>query len=94
MNTSSYLFGFILATLMGALFHLWKDGGIGRLLLYLLLSWVGFLIGHLVANNLGLSLIIIGSVNLAGGIIGSALFLFLGHWIGRIEPNLSSKDNL
>ena len=42
MNISSYLFGWILATLLGAIFHLWRDGGIGSLLLYLLLSWGGF----------------------------------------------------
>ncbi len=93
MNTSSYLFGFILATLMGALFHLWRDGGIGRLLLYLLLSWVGFFLGHWVGNSLGINFIKIGQVNLGGGIVGSALLLFLGHWIGQVEPELRSKDN-
>lgn len=93
MNTSSYLFGFILATLMGALFHLWRDGGIGRLLLYLLLSWVGFLLGHWVGNSLGINFIKIGQVNLGGGIVGSALLLLLGHWISQVEPELRSKDN-
>jgi len=93
MNTSSYLFGFILATLMGALFHLWRDGGIGRLLLYLLLSWVGFLLGHWAGNSLGINFIKIGQVNLGGGVVGSALLLFLGHWIGQVEPELRSKDN-
>jgi hypothetical protein len=91
MNIASYLFGFILATLLGAVFHLWKDGGIGRLVFYLLLSWLGFLIGHWAAKSLGLGLMNIGPVNLAGGVVGSIIFLFLGNWIGKVEPDLVAK---
>lgn len=91
MNISSYLFGFILATLLGALFHLWRDGGIGRLVLYLILSWIGFLIGHWAAKSLGIAFMSVGPVNLAGGIFGSLAFLFLGHWIGQVEPDLAAK---
>lgn len=91
MNISSYLFGWILATLLGALFHLWRDGGIGSLVLYLLLSWGGFLVRHLLAKSFGLDVMSVGPVFLAGGIVGSIAFLFLGHWIGRVEPDLVSK---
>ena len=87
MNISSYLFGFILATLLGALFHLWRDGGILRLLLYLALSWVGFLIGHLASGTLGFNFLSVGPVTLAGGIIGSITFLFLGHLITQGQPS-------
>lgn len=92
MNISSYLFGFILATLLGALFHLWRDGGIFRLLLYLALSWVGFLIGHLASGTLGFNFMSVGQLNLAGGIIGSVTFLFLGHWITQVQPELISRN--
>jgi hypothetical protein len=88
MNISSYLFGFILATLFGALFHLWRDGGILRLLLYLVLSWVGFLIGHLASGTIGFNFMSVGPVNLAGGIIGSVSFLFLGHWFTQVQPDI------
>lgn len=92
MNISSYLFGFILATLLGALFHLWRDGGVFRLLLYLALSWVGFLIGHLGSSTLGFNFLSVGPVNLAGGIIGSVTFLFLGHWITQVQPELLTRN--
>ncbi|MDD2523023.1 MAG: hypothetical protein PHW11_09445 [Anaerolineaceae bacterium] len=91
MNISSYLFGFILATLLGALFHLWRDGGILRLVLYLVLSWVGFLIGHLASGTLGFTFMSVGPVNLAGGIIGSVTFLFLGNWITQVQPELVAR---
>ena len=85
MNLSTYIFGFILATLLGAVFHLWKDGGFWKLVIYILLSWLGFFVGHLVAKNAGFNFMIVGSLHLGGGIIGSIVALFVGHWFSRIE---------
>ena len=45
MNFPSFLFGLVFAVLLGALFHLWKDGGFWKLLLYLALSVVGAVVG-------------------------------------------------
>ena len=85
MNLSTYIFGFILATLLGAVFHLWKDGGFWKLVIYILLSWLGFFVGHLIAKNAGFDFMIVGSLYLGGGIIGSIVALFVGHWFSRIE---------
>jgi len=92
MNISSYLFGFILATLLGALFHLWRDGGIIKLLVFLGFSWLGFFVGHLAFSSLGFNFLSVGPVNLAGGIIGSITFLFLGNWITRVQPELLTRN--
>ena len=92
MNISSYLFGCILATLLVALFLLWRDGCILRLLLYLVLAWIGFSIGHWASGSVGFNFMSVGPVNLGGGIIGSAVFLFLGHWVGQMESDLSSRN--
>ncbi len=92
MNISSYLFGFILATLLGALFHLWRDGGIVRLLIYLVLGWLGFLVGHLASGTVGFNFLSVGPVNIAGGIIGSIAFLFLGHWFTQVQPDLINRN--
>ena len=85
MNLATYIFGFILATLLGAVFHLWKDGGFWKLVIYILLSWLGFFVGHLIAKNAGFNFMIVGSLYLGGGIIGSIVALFVGHWFSRIE---------
>lgn len=87
MNIASYLFAWILATLLGALFHLWRDGGFWKLLFYIGLSWAGFFVGHLIASSINFTLMTYGSVHLAGGILGSLVFLFVGHWLGRINAS-------
>lgn len=86
MNITSYIFGWLLASLFGALFHLWRNGGIGKLLLYLVLSWLGFFLGHLVLRHYGVKFMSVGDVQIAGGILGSILFLFVGNWLATINP--------
>ena len=48
MTIPSLLFAFLIASLYGALYHLIRGGGLGRLLLFLIFGWAGFAIGHLV----------------------------------------------
>ncbi len=86
MNITSYIFGWLLASLFGALFHLWRNGGIGKLLLDLVLSWIGFFLGHLVAQHYGLKFMSVGDMQIAGGIVGSLIFLAVGNWFTTIQP--------
>jgi len=86
MNITSYIFGCILALLFGALFHLWRGGGLGKLLLFLTLSLVGFFLGHLVFEHYKVAFMNVGGVQMAGGIVGSLIFLFLGNWFSHVRP--------
>lgn len=86
MNLSSYIFGLILATLLAAIFHLWRDGGFWKLMIYIGLSWVGFFVGNWAAGSAGIKILVVGPVYLGGGILGSVIFLFLGHWILQVKP--------
>ena len=52
MSAATLLLGSIIAILVGAVFHLWRGGKAGRLLLYLILSIVGFWAGHFAATLL------------------------------------------
>jgi hypothetical protein len=96
MTIPSLLLGFIIATLLGTLFHLWRGGGAGRLLLYLLLSWGGFLTGHLVASFFELTFDKLGPLHIGSASFGSILLLFFGNWLSLVEierkPN-SRKSN-
>lgn len=85
MNVATYIFGWVMATLLGAVFHLWKDGGFWKLVIYIVLSWIGFFLGHFIAKSAGFNFMNVGSLYFGGGIIGSIIILFAGHWFSRIE---------
>ncbi len=85
MPLPTILFGVILSTFYGALFHLCRGGSLRRLLLYLTLAWVGYWLGDTLGWILGWSVGAIGLMNAGMGTIGAVLLLFLGDFISRIE---------
>lgn len=85
MTLPALLFGFLVATLMGAAFHLWKNGGLGRLILYLLLAWIGFWTGHIVANALGWRFLSVGPLRFGVAVLSALLFLGVGHWLSLVK---------
>jgi hypothetical protein len=85
MTLPAFLFGFCVATLLGGVFHLLRGGGLGRFILDLILSWVGFVSGHLLASQLGWSLIDVGPLHLGFAGLGSIVFLVVGHWLSQIQ---------
>lgn len=85
MTLPALLFALLIALLYGALYHLVRDGGFWRLLLYLILSLVGFALGHLIGVWRGWIWIPLGAVNLGPSSVGSLLILLLGDWLSRIE---------
>jgi hypothetical protein len=85
MTLPSLLLGALLATLYGAAFHLWRGGGAGRLLLYIIFSWTGFWGGHWFANVLSISFAGYGPLQLGFATIGSTLTLAGGYWLSNVE---------
>lgn len=85
MTIPAFAFGLLISSLYGAVFHLWRGGGVGRLLLYLLLSWLGFWIGQLMASRLGWTFGSVGPLHLGLATISSFLFLLLGYWLSKVE---------
>jgi len=77
----AFVFGLLLGGLYGAAFHLWKDGGLFRLVLYLFLGCLGFWVGHLVGALINWSLFNIGPINFGMATIGSVVFLGAGYWL-------------
>jgi hypothetical protein len=93
MTIPALLLGFVISTLYGALFHLWRGGGAARFLLYLFLGWIGFWAGHTVANQLSWSFFDVGPLHLGMATIFSLIFLAGGYWLSLVEkePKKSSK---
>ena len=76
MTLPTIIFGLVVAMLYGALYHFIRGGGGWRLLLFFGLSILGFLM--------------LGSLNLGMGSVGSLLVLVAGEWLSRIDVKKES----
>jgi len=85
------LFAVILATAYGAAFHLWRDGGYGMLIRYLLAAWGGFALGQLVGWLAGWEWAMIGQIHVTEGTLGSGLLMTLVHWLAASPPRPALK---
>ena len=85
MTIPAFVLGALLATLYGALFHLWRGGGPGKLMLFILLGWVGFWGGHTIANILSISIGAYGPLKIGMATIGSITIMLLGYWLSKFE---------
>lgn len=75
MPAPTVVFGFILATLLGASFHLVFGGDARRLALLLLAGWAGFGIGHVAGVLFGINLLNIGTLRVVSAALGAILAL-------------------
>jgi len=89
MTIPAFIIGILLSTIYGVAFHLLIGGGLVRLILYILLSWIGFWIGHALAAGLGITFGSLGPLHLAMATLGSLIFLLLGYWLSLVEINKS-----
>lgn len=85
MTLPAIILGIIVSTAIGALFHLWRNGGATRLLLYLVLSWIGFWAGHMIGKALGWEVGKYGPLYLIFACLGSILLIGIGHWLSLVE---------
>ncbi len=85
MFNPTLFIGLILSTLYGAGFHLWRGGNTGRLVLYILLAWIGFWLGQFLANYFSLSFDKVGELHLLMATIGSIIFLVVGYWLSLVK---------
>ena len=81
LTTSTFVLGAVFATLYGAIFHLWRGGRAGRLVLYIILSWIGFWAGHFIGVFIGVGIGKYGALHLVIASAGSILFLLAGYWL-------------
>ncbi len=85
MTLPALLFGFILAALYGAGFHFWKADELKKILLYLVLSEIGFWSGHALGSYLGWAFAPIGPLYAGMATLGSVVFLFGGWWLSQVD---------
>jgi hypothetical protein len=85
MTLPGIVLGVVLSSLYGSAFHLWRGGNFGRLILYILISWVGFWAGHFLAGAMDWTFASVGALHVGLATIGSLLFLVVGHWLSLVQ---------
>ena len=91
ITVPTLLAAFALSTIYGAGFHIWQGGSARRLALFLLAGWMGFALGHLVGNLLGIRILMMGGLNVVTATLGSAVALFAARWLATSETLASRK---
>jgi len=76
---------FLLSTLVGLGFHLWKGGSIFRMLFLVIFSLVGFGIGQWIGVQLKSTFLVIGWVQVGVGSIFSIIFSFVSIWLSKLN---------
>jgi hypothetical protein len=79
----------LLATAYGAVFHLWRGGGFGMLLRYLIAAWGGFALGQALSWLGGWELAMLGQVHVLEGTAGSIALLLIAYWLAVSPPKPS-----
>jgi len=85
MTIPAIFFGILVSTFMGASFHLWKGGSLGRLVLYVLLAWAGFWGGHVLSALTQVTFITVGPLNFGPALLGSLVVLGAGYWFSLVK---------
>ena len=80
-TASSLVLALLLATAYGALFHFLIGGATRRLIMYILVSWIGFAVGHMVGQFLSIDYLKLGPLHLLSASVGAWIFLLGSYWL-------------
>lgn len=90
LTVPSFLFGTVIAILLGAIYHLWQGGNLKVLLLAELASILGFWFGHFLGFVFGWEVANLGPIYIVQAMIGSTLALGFVHWLGQSDTKMVS----
>lgn len=79
MPNPIFLFAFIIATMFGLAFHVIMGGNARRMVLFIVTSWLGFLLGQYIGGYLDITLFKIGVVHLLPASVGAIGLLIFAH---------------
>ncbi len=75
------LLSFLMAGMYGALFHVWRGRSFRELPLYLIAALLGFVLGDLAGDAIGLDIFMIGPTHIIEASLGSWGMLFIARWL-------------
>ena len=82
-TASGVVLGLFLATAYGAIFHLIMGGPPRKIALYVISSWIGFMVGHFVGLWLGFDLFQLGTIYLLTASIGAWLAIIASWFLNK-----------
>jgi hypothetical protein len=85
LTLPAFLFGALLCSFYGFLFHLIVGGKLGRLILFVILAWMGFWAGHFLADSQGWTFASAGPLRLGLATLFSLLFLGAGYFLSLVR---------
>lgn len=75
------LLSFVLGAMYGLLFHLWRGKSFQDLAIYFITGIVGFAMGQVLGNLIGLDIFLIGPLHIAEATFMSWVNLFIIQWL-------------
>ncbi len=91
MTYPAILLGVLLSTLYGAAFHFFRGGSTKKLLVDLVLSWLGFWLGDSLAAYMTWSFGSVGVLNVGTGTVLSFALMFIAELIDRFRQNQTAE---
>ena len=79
MPNPIYVFAFVIATMYGLGFHVVMGGDARRMVLFIVTSWLGFLLGQYIGGHIEVALLKIGVVHLLPASVGAIVLLIFAH---------------
>jgi len=76
-----FIFGSLIALLLGALVHLIAGGKLLRLIFCIVFSWIGFWSGNYLAARFNLDILRYGQVNYGPAVLIALILSIFGFWI-------------
>jgi hypothetical protein len=76
-----FIFGSLIALLLGALVHLIAGGKILRLIFCIVFSWIGFWSGNYLAGRFNVYILQYGQVNYGPAVLIALILSIFGFWI-------------
>ena len=75
------LLSILLGAAYGTLFHLWRGKTLRDFAIYFLTGIIGFVLGQILGDLLGMDIFLVGSIHIAEATIISWACLFLIQWL-------------
>lgn len=94
MTIPTFIFGVLVASLFGALFHLVVGGSFILLLVYLITSSLGFWSGNFLGTQLKFSIFMLGPIDLGFSLLGSLVFCLFVYWLSsESQTTIDNNEN-